>query len=224
VSRVEPGPGHDPRLEAAGADHPGVAPGPTDLQQVARTRVGLQVAAPGFLLVLLGVIPLAVEGPLPGGLVLATRALGWTLLAAALAIAAPTPNGPLPQWLKGPYVLACLGGALRVAYHRLWFDPAWAGWEERFVQLLWVAFLALPWILWRFCQHRGLTGRAITWLWCAMALLGVFVVNWTTRTSWALWLCPAIGVILFLNARLAARDVWDDAVYEHARPAAAGPA
>jgi hypothetical protein len=197
------------------------AQAPTDLERVASTRRGLLVVAPGFLLVLLGAIPLSEGSLLPGALSLAARFAGWSLLALALALMAPTPNGPLPAWLRALYVLAFAGAALRTVYHHWLFDPAGAAWEQRFVQLLWVAFLALPWILWRFCQHRGLTGRAITWLWCAMGLLSVFAVNWVTRTSWALWLCPAIGVILFVNARLTARDVWTDAIWKNARAASA---
>jgi len=170
--------------------------------------------------VLLGSVPLAAVGGAPAAVSLVVRFAGWSLLALAMALWAPTPNGPLPAWLKGLYVLACAGAAARAVYHHWLFESEWARWEQRYVQLLWVAFLALPWILWRFCQHRGLTGRAITWLWCAMGLLIVFAINWTTRTSWALWLCPAIGLMLFFNARLTARDVWTDAIWKNARAAA----
>lgn len=194
--------------------------GQADLQRVGRTRQGLVLAAPGFLLVLCGVIPLAESEVALGAFVLAMRFAGWLLLAGAFLLCAPTPNGPLPAWLRVLYVLACVGGAARVAYHRFGFDPAWVRWEERYVALLWTAFLGLPWILWRFCQHRGLTGRAITWLWCAMALLAIFVINVTTRQSWALWLCPLIGIALFANAFLTARDLWDDAVHKVARAGA----
>ena len=188
-----------------------------DLALVGRTRQGLCLAGPGFLLVLVGVIPMAPSEVLLASFLLAVRFAGWSLLAAALWLCAPTPNGPLPRWLKALYILACAGGALRVVYHRWAFHPAWAEWEQGYVALLWTAFLALPWILWRFCQHRGLTGRAITWLWCAMALFAVFAINFWTRTSWALWLCPAIGVALFANSLLTARDLWDDAVHKLAR-------
>jgi hypothetical protein len=204
------------------SDAPEPSPGltPADLALVGKTRQGLVLAAPGFLLVLVGVIPVAPSEVALAGILLAVRFAGWTLLAVALALCAPTPNGPLPSWLKTLYVFACAGGALRVVYHRFAFEPAWVALEQRYVQLLWIAFLVLPWILWRFCQHRGLAGRAITWLWCAMALFVVFAINWTARTSWALWLCPAIGVALFGNSLLTSRDLWDDAVHKLARAGA----
>lgn len=208
---------HDRRLDQPGDEHPGVSPGPVDLIALEATRMALSLAAPGLLLVLLGVIPLGEALAVLGPLLLVLRAAGWALLALALALSAPTPNGPLPRWLKPLYVLACAGGAVRVVYHRFLNAPALDQLEQLYVRLLWLAFLALPWILWRFTQHRGLTGRAITWLWCALALATVFVVNWVTRSSWALWLCPLIGVVLMLNARLTARDVWLDAVYKNAR-------
>ena len=220
MNATEPGRGHDPRPQESGAEHPLLAPGPTDLAQVAKSRLALRLAAPAFLLVLLGVVPLAADQTVPNAVLLAVRFGGWSLLSLAIWLSAPTPNGPLPSWLKAFYVLVCAGGAGRVAYHRFLFDPQWAAWEQGFVQLLWLAFLALPWILWRFCQHRGLMGRALLWLWCAMALLAVFAVNWSTRTSWALWLCPAIGLVLLANAHLTARDLWDDAVHKSARAGA----
>ena len=194
--------------------------GKADLERVSRTRQGLVLAAPGFLLVLIGVIPLTDADSVLSAALLGVRLGGWALLAAGLFLCAPTPNGPLPSWLRVVYVLACVGGATRVAYHHFAFDPAWRVMEERYVALLWVAFLGLPWILWRFCQHRGLTGRAITWLWCAMALFAVFAINWSTRASWALWLCPLIGTALFANALMTARDLWDDAVHKAARAGA----
>lgn len=217
MSSTDPAGAADPRLEDAGEDHPGVAPGPVDLIALETTRRGLTVAAPGLFLVLSGVIPIEGSGLPVSGPLIAMRVTGWALLALGLLLASPTPNGPLPAWLRPLYVLVCLGGASRVLYHRLVHAVHFDAGEAYFVYFLWIAFLALPWILWRFTQHRGLTGRAITWLWCALALASVFAINFVTRSSWALWLCPGIGLALALNARATARDVWLDAVYKSAR-------
>ncbi len=203
----------DALLEDPGEAHPGVRPGAIDLIRIESTRLGLSVLGAGFLLVFAGAIPLESGASLLGSATLVLRFLGWTLFALALWLCAPTPNGPLPAWLKLAYVLAGVLGALRVVYHRFFRQPELAEWEQGLVALLWLALIALPWILWRFCQHRGLTGRAIIWLWCALALSAVFALNWATRSSWALWLCPAIGVALCVNARQTARNLWLSAVH-----------
>ena len=206
---------HDPRLDETGEEHPGVLPRESDLIALAATRRGLKVAAPGMLLVLCGVVPLDVDWLGPA--LLGVRFLGWVLLAVGLWFTASTPDGPLPGLLRSAYVLLFSMGAVRVLYDRFLDQPGLALWEKRGVWLLNAGVLLLPWILWRFCQHRGLTGRAITWLWCALALMTVFIVNFMTRSSWALWLCPVIGLILAVNAWQTARDVWLDAVYKNAR-------
>lgn len=206
---------HDERLDEAGDEHPGVLPRESDLVALAATRRGLKLAAPGLLLVLLGVIPAPPDALGPALLVL--RFAGWALLALGLAVTAATPDGPLPRGVREACVLIFALGAVRSVYGRFENLPDLSRLEMRFVWLLDAALLALPWILWRFCQHRGLTGRAITWLWCALALLSVFLVNFTTRSTWALWLCPAIGLVLAVNAWQTARDVWLDAVYKNAR-------
>ena len=216
MSEPSPGPRHDPRLEAGGDDYPGVLPGPFDLIALERSRFGMRVAAPGLFLVLLGVVP-AGDSAVLGGLLLGLRFLGWIFLAGAIALWAPTPNGPLPSWLKPLFVIACLAAAARVVYHRFWHVPDFDPVETRLVQAIWVVFLSLPWILWRFCQHRGLTGRALTWLWTALMLLTVFLVNLATRATWALYFCPIIGALLFVIARQTGRDLWLDAVYKNAR-------
>jgi hypothetical protein len=206
---------HDPRLDEAGEDHPGVRPRESDLVALAATRRGLQLAAPGLLLVMLGLVPIA--GGALGGPLFALRILGWTLLAVGLALGSVTPDGPLPRGMREACVAIFALSALRTALGRVGGLPDLPALERSLVWVVDGTFLALPWILWRFCQHRGLTGRAITWLWCALALLGVFLVNLTTRSTWALWLCPAIGLVLAVNAWQTARDAWHDAVYKNAR-------
>lgn len=206
---------HDPRLDEAGEEHPGVLPRQSDLVALAATRRGLKLAAPGLLLVLLGVMPAAFD--VLGPALLALRFTGWALLALGVALTAVTPDGPLPRGLRELYVLVFGLGALRSVHDRFLDLPQLDSLETGFVWLLDLALLLLPWILWRFCQHRGLTGRAITWLWCALALLTVFLVNVVSRSTWALWLCPAIGLVLSVNAWQTARDVWLDAIYKNAR-------
>jgi hypothetical protein len=206
---------HDPRLDEGGEDHPGVLPRESDLVALAATRRGLKLAAPGLLLVMVGVVPIA-GGALSAPL-FALRVLGWTLLAGGLALSSVTPDGPLPRGMREVFVLIFALGAARTVLGRIDGLPDLTALERNLVWVLDATLLALPWILWRFCQYRGLTGRAITWLWCALALLGVFLLNLVTRSPWALWLCPAIGAVLAVNAWQTARDVWLDAVYKNAR-------
>lgn len=206
---------HDERLDDPGDDHPGVLPRESDLVALAATRRGLALAAPGLLLVMLGLLPMGVEALAP--VLLALRVAGWSVLALGLAITSVTPDGPLPRGVKELYVLVFALGAVRSVWGRFEGLPDLGAFETRFVWALDAALLLLPWILYRFCQHRGLTGRAITWLWCALALAGVFLVNLATHSIWALWLCPAIGLVLGVNAWQSARDVWQDAVYKNAR-------
>jgi hypothetical protein len=206
---------HDTRLDDPGEDQPGVLPRESDLVALASTRRGLALIAPGLLLVLLGVVPLGGGALAP--LFVALRLAGWSLLALGLWVSSPTPDGPLPRGLRELYVLVFALGALRTLWSRFDGLPELGVLEQGFVWVLDAALLLLPWILYRFCLHRGLTGRAITWLWCALALAGVFVVNLSTHSTWALWLCPAIGLVLAVNARQSARDVWLDAVYKNAR-------
>ncbi len=217
MSAAGPGPDPDPRLEDGGEAHPGLRPGPVDLIGIESTRLGLSILGCGLLLVFAGAIPLGSGAPVLGTAALILRLLGWALLALGLALCAPTPNGPLPGWLRPLYVVGGLLGAMRVLYHRFLRQPGLEDWEQGLVAVLWAALLALPWILWRFCQHRGLTGRALIWLWCALALSVLFAINWTTRSSWALWLCPAIGLALYVNSRQTARDLWLAAVHAAGR-------
>ena len=78
--------------------------------------------------------------------------------------------------------------------------------------------LSMPWILWRFCQHRGLIGRAITWLWLALVwsvVAAALYWSWPSEAGDTLWVAavwPALGVVFAVTAHYTARDIWLDAV------------
>lgn len=196
--------------------------GPIDLSSVENTRLGLKVAGIGVLLVLL-TVP---GSPQLEWLVMLVRALGWIVLGTGVALLAPTPDGPLPRWLQPPYSILCLLAALRIGKQLLFArfhvetPVAIVRIEQGLVILLIAAVLLLPWILWRFCQHRGLTGRALSWLWSAVLLLAAFAVHWRTRTEWLVWAYPALGLLLFVLCRQTARDVWLDAVNRQSKAVA----
>lgn len=181
-----------------------------DLIALSNTRVGFRIAGYGLFAVLCSVpwidvhvIDLALT---------ILRIVGWILIAAGMAMMAPTPNGPLPRWLQGVYIVLCSLAALRLVARGFGLLTSFAEFETRLVPVLWVAFLALPWILWRFCQHRGLTGRAISWLWSAVLLFAVFGVHWRMQTNWLMWAYPLLGILLFVISKQTARDLWIDAV------------
>lgn len=191
-------------------EEPSGRPEDFDLIALSNTRVGFRIAGYGLLAVLCSVpwsgvhaVDLALTS---------VRIVGWILIAAGVAMMAPTPNGPLPRWMQAVYVLLCSLAALRMVARGLgWLAPL-VELEQRVVPVLWIAFLALPWILWRFCQYRGLTGRALTWLWSAVALLAVFGLHWRVQANWLMWAYPALGVLLFVLSKQTARDLWLDAV------------
>lgn len=202
------------RPPAGGA--PGGVPAPVDLVALEQTRQGLELAAPGVLLVLFSV-PWIEALQVPDLLVSLVRMLGWLLLGLGLIVTAPTPDGPLPRWLKLPFAAACLLAALQAGLGATgWLPrmPALAPYLVRGGQL---AFLLLPWILWRFCQQRGLTGRALSWLWGALALLAASGLYLYSDATWPLWLFPALAVTLFLITRQTARDLWLDALHKASR-------
>lgn len=181
-----------------------------DLIALSNTRVGFRIAGYGLLAVLCS-IPWSGLYALDLALTV-LRIVGWILIAAGIAMMAPTPNGPLPRWMQAIYIALCSLAALRmIARGFEWLKPL-VEIEQRVVPVLWIAFLALPWILWRFCQYRGLTGRALMWLWSAVLLLAVFGLHWRVQSNWLMWAYPPMGVLLFVLSKQTARDLWLDAV------------
>jgi hypothetical protein len=217
----------DPRLDAAGAEHPAVRPSNFDLIALEHTRSGLRVLGVG-----LGLWSFAhpLIAQLLSDAAFAAALAGWSLNALALLcligaiwICAPTPQGPFPRWFTAVLALVFAAGLASSALHLYsllsGFVPAenlrrGVGYVDNSAR---IACLLLPWILWRFCQFRGLTGRAIVWLWFAMASSGVAVAVTTSDMRWWLVLFPPLGVIAFFAAQHTARDVWLDAVYRHTR-------
>lgn len=231
---------HDPRLDAGGEDHPAVQPLPFDLIAVERTRMGLR-----FLGVGVGLVTFAL--PLVIGTQASTNAwvagIGWLLSSAgflctvvALALAAPTPHGPLPQAVRLLYIVGGIAALVSSFVHvAQWLGapPTSAASTQvasNIDQGARIALLLLTWILWRFCQYRGLSGRAIVWLWVAMACsalwLGAAIEAWRA-TVWGLlpigfWACIPMAALIFLAAQQTARDVWLDAVYRNTKFHATG--
>jgi hypothetical protein len=189
---------------------------PIDLDAIERTRLGFKLAGLGSLIILWSV---------PGATIWFStrvaellRVTGWVILGLGLWLMAPTPNGPMPRWLGRVYVALCALAALRVAKNALFAraslgaPPPWFAFERMLVIALVAAFLALPWIYWRFCQYRGLTGRALTWLWSAALLCAMFALDALAHREWFVFAYPLLGLVLFVVSRQTARDVWLDAL------------
>ena len=205
------------------------------LATVEDTRLGLKLAGLGFLL--LGLAPLAWSLPprahesWGSAYTLALALAGCALLALGLATNAATPQGPLPRWLRTAFVALFLLAALDLALvlglraagiagDDLPIAPAAARRAQSAVG--WAVLLAcisLTWILWRFCQHRGLTGRGLSWLWIAVVASGLTVALGSTERIWPAALFAPLGVLAFLLARQTARDVWLDAIYKTSKAA-----
>lgn len=181
-----------------------------DLIALSNTRVGFRIAGYGLLFVLCSV-PWSGVHAVDLALTL-LRVVGWILIAAGMAMMAPTPNGPLPRWMQALYIGLCSLAAVRMIARGTGWAAELVDFEQRLVPVLWLAFLALPWILWRFCQYRGLTGRALVWLWSAVLLVVVFGVHWRVQSDWLAWAYPPLGVLLFVLSKQTARDLWLDAV------------
>jgi hypothetical protein len=218
-------PEHDPRLDEGGEDHPLVLRGPFDLIALENTRLGLKAIGAGCMFAMIGLplylAPLAGTGR-PGAIAGSSlHLLGLVAIAGGALVCAPTPNGPLPRWLKSLYVLACAVAAIATVDRMVPVVPVsietWVHirlWIERASGVL---LLALPWILWRFCQHRGLTGRALTWIWVGMATAALALPLALVEARWFLWLVPPLGVLTWYAAMQTSRDVWLDAVYRNTR-------
>ena len=223
---------HDRRLDSSGEDHPGVKPLPFDLIAVESTRTGLRLLGVG-----LGLLWIALPMVM-GTLVCTRRAVsltGWTLTIVgflctflAVAISAPTPHGPLPKWARAVVALVGLCATTSSIVHMVqWLRPEFSSAASADVAraidaTARVALLALPWILWRFCQYRGLSGRAIVWLWFAMAGTALAIAVTYQDVGWLPFLFPPLGVIAFFAAQQTARDVWLDAVYRNTKFHATG--
>lgn len=181
-----------------------------DLIALERTKFGLRLLGCADLLFALAVL-LRIE--LAAAVVFGA---GLAVLVLATVVSAPTPHGPFPPFLRAIYVCIWIGRLVL----DVWYGPEPFEWREP----TWVyvcegvaawAFVSLPVVLWRFCQHRGLTGQGLLWLWIAMAyvafaLLGVL---WPP----AAWAFPAIHFCQFVVAQRTARAVWLDAINRHAR-------
>ena len=214
----------DPRLDASGEDHPGVQPSKFDLIALEKTRYGLRAIGLGLLL-------LWIAGPFVSrhfSGAAGFRAAGWLcwaigllVMLVALTITAPTPHGPLPKGAARAYIFLCIVSFSSAIVHLFYlFSSRVEGEASRFVattidSLALILFASLTMILWRFCQYRGLSGRAMVWLWLAMAAIAAG----STGTYWhaALWAFPALGLIAFFAAQQTARDVWLDAIYRHSK-------
>ncbi len=217
----------DPRETEVVEQAPDGRPVGLDLIRLENTRFGLELVGLGLMLLLFAT-GLGTDAFTPDGRRPSWRALelivefcafgGYLLLALGALVTAATPNGFLPQVLRwavvGLYVFAC-GAAVFNAFAPdggrgigLW----WIGFQERFWFVTRLVPVGLAWILWRFCQHRGLIGRALVWLWIAMAwsVMALFVEF--GQQYWIARFYPALGVLAFLAAHLTARDLWTDAV------------
>ena len=207
-----------------------------DLIRLENTRFGLEVLGFGLLLVLisvgLGSGSFTAEGRgsssklldiLVDGLGLA----GYALLAVSVLICAPTPNGFLPGLLRGLFALVFSVASLGVLAN--WLAPdggrelqGWIVFQETFWVVTRLAPVALSWVLWRFCQHRGLIGRALVWLWIAMAWSVMALLVEFAEQFWIARFYPALGVLALLAARFTARDLWMDAVNRKTKKVVSG--
>ncbi|HTF90003.1 MAG TPA: hypothetical protein VK843_16430 [Planctomycetota bacterium] len=216
---------HDPRLDASGDDHPGVQPLKFDLIALEKTRYGLQGI--GFaLLALLIAAPLASRhfAGTPAwkiaGLVI--WGLGLLCMTVSVAITSPTPHGPLPRYAIRLYVFLCILAMTSTIVHLFHLFTARVESDStsfiagQIDNITLISVLALSLIFWRFCQFRGLSGRAIVWLWLCMAM---FAAGSANSLGWhpALWVFPPLGLIALFAAWQTARDVWLDAVYRHSK-------
>jgi hypothetical protein len=214
----------DPRLDAPGDENPGVRPSNFDLIALEQTRYGLRGIGVAMFTLSLGAAASLRQFSSNAIPIVAWSmwTVGATLMLVALTITAPTPHGPLPKPMRNVFLILfalSLASALLHLYCLVSnFSPpdvVGAAFGLIGVLLLLATFILLPAILYRFCQHRGLTGRAIVWLWIAMGMCGAGVLN----TSWhpAVWFIPVLGLIAMIAAQQTARDVWLDAVYRHSK-------
>ena len=213
----------DPRETEAVNVARGGRPIGLDLIALESTRFGLELLGLGLLVYLFG-MGLAASAEPSGGVagsrlfVLLVDALafaGCVLLALAARAMAPTPNGPFPAALRAGLVLLFAAAALVCLINDFGpalGDPRW----RRFQEGLWLAAhlapLGIAWILWRFCQHRGLIGRALVWLWIALLWTLHAALVELADQHWARHFYLALGVLAFFAAHLTARDLWMDAV------------
>jgi len=205
-------------VEAVEVSKEGYAIG-LDLVRLEATRFGLELVGIGYgLTSILGTLGLLASGELSRvfGLLAALASL---VLIVGLQQTAPTPNGFLPAWVRRAFVLILVLGTahsvLGLFADRSWARPVFGWlWSARIDVLATLVLVGLPWILWRFSQHRGLIGRAITWLWIALVSTGLYVAGWVIGAipTWMIALEPAIGVLFAVTAHYTARDVWLDAV------------
>ena len=193
-----------------------------DLVQLESTRFGLELIGVGVgLSMVFGGLPMVAPGPAERVLA-ALATLAKALAIIGLVQTAPTPNGFLPMWLRRLFIGVLSLGLIDLLADRLVSDlwTKFFAWTQVLpVHLIgFLVTLSFPWILWRFCQHRGLIGRAITWLWLALiwSVLGA-IVFWNLQGGaqeihWASGLSPAIGVLFAVTTHYTARDIWLDAV------------
>jgi len=191
-----------------------------DLRAVEDSRFGVEWVGFGLLLLFASVGLWGLDTSRPAALVaLGLRGSGLAILLVGLAWGAPTPNGPLPQWARSGaralLGLTLVGEARAVLAPALLpsVAPTFAA-LERFCEL---AGLALLWVLWRFCHDRGLTGRALVWLWGALAGTGMALIVVLTRADWMVRFFPALGALAWISARTTSRDLWQDAVSRRTR-------
>lgn len=188
-----------------------------DLVRLESTRFGLELVGTGYALSTVFATLAVFASDVFFQTFTLLGALSGLLLAIGHQQTSPTPNGFLPGWLRGPFVLilwlSAVHGVLQV-FARDLFQEHVIPWSEtlHLTLLTQLVFVGLPWILWRFSQHRGLIGRAITWLWIALLSTGCFALSTLTEVFWVVALEPAVGVLFAVTAHYTARDVWLDAV------------
>ncbi len=221
-----PAAAHDVRLDASGEEHPGVKPSKFDLIALEQTRYGLRILGLGLFAWSVAhplIIRVFAEHEFPIAITGWTvKIVGFLCLISAVSIMATTPHGPLPRFIRRIFALVFLLGLADCGLHLYsLFDgsvPAESVREvSAFVQYGSLAVcLLLPWILWRFCQYRGLSGRAIVWLWLAifMTIGGGCSLEWPAA-HWV-WF-PFFGLFAFVASQQTARDVWLDAIYRHSK-------
>ncbi len=220
---------HDPRLDSSGEEHPAVQPLPFDLIALESTRTGLRILGLG-----LGLVAFAVPMVL-GSSARADRwvslagwvltALGFLCVVLGVTIMAPTPHGPLPRVTRVAanfFAIVALTSAIVRGFVQTpsllpQFNAASDDLGPFVNEAARIMLLAAPWVLWRFCQYRGLTGRAIVWLWIAMAGSGLAFAARFTEMSALLYGFPLLGVIAFIASQQTARDVWLDALYRNTK-------